>query len=603
MVCALLFTAFLLVYPKEVSNASSAQYSTLLFDNTKVSDIKIDLSDEDWQDMLSNPLKEEYHKADITINGETFYNVGIRTKGNTSLSQVASSDSERYSFKVKFDKYVKGQSYYGLDMLNLNNIYADATYLKEYLSYDLFKIMGVTTPENSFSNITINDNNYGLYLAIEGLQESYLERNYGYDHGNLYKAEGSGTNLKYTGETQSNYSGLKDNAVTSVTDEDFQKIIDMIRNLNNGTNLEKYIDIDSTLRYFAVSTALVNLDSYQSNLFHNYYIYEKDGVCTILPWDLNLSFGGFSAEMGGGNKGEMNNSKRTSSDLSTIHFPIDEPTSTNLSDSPLLEKLLEVDEYKELYHKYLNDIVSTYFDSGIFKNKLYSTASLIDEYVKSDSTAFYSYSQFKNSLDELYKLGNYRSKSISLQLTGVIPSTKNAQSQVNLDEYFGSNLVNMTILGSMGGGKGDENKINSMNQKTDSNLSSNKPPQINNSTNGNMHPPDMDINQGEINGDIPFPNNNNQDSMTAPPNDNDNNMMMQQTENGNSTLPNPEDNQQQIPVPNDKVKPNMENVDKNNLNLNKSLSTLEIAIVLSAIVVMSVACILANKFKRKKYMV
>lgn len=603
MVCALLFTAFLLVYPKEVSNASSAQYSTLLFDNTKVSDIKIDLSDEDWQDMLSNPLKEEYHKADITINGETFYNVGIRTKGNTSLSQVASSDSERYSFKVKFDKYVKGQSYYGLDMLNLNNIYADATYLKEYLSYDLFKIMGVTTPENSFSNITINDNNYGLYLAIEGLQESYLERNYGYDHGNLYKAEGSGTNLKYTGETQSNYSGLKDNAVTSVTDEDFQKIIDMIRNLNNGTNLEKYIDIDSTLRYFAVSTALVNLDSYQSNLFHNYYIYEKDGVCTILPWDLNLSFGGFSAEMGGGNKGEMNNSKRTSSDLSTIHFPIDEPTSTNLSDSPLLEKLLEVDEYKELYHKYLNDIVSTYFDSGIFKNKLYSTASLIDEYVKSDSTAFYSYSQFKNSLDELYKLGNYRSKSISLQLTGVIPSTKNAQSQVNLDEYLGSNLVNMTILGSMGGGKGDENKINSMNQKTDSNLSSNKPPQINNSTNGNMHPPDMDINQGEINGDIPFPNNNNQDSMTAPPNDNDNNMMMQQTENGNSTLPNPEDNQQQIPVPNDKVKPNMENVDKNNLNLNKSLSTLEIAIVLSAIVVMSVACILANKFKRKKYMV
>ena len=603
MVCALLFTAFLLVYPKEVSNASSAQYSTLLFDNTKVSDIKIDISDEDWQDMLSNPLKEEYHKADITINGETFYNVGIRTKGNTSLSQVASSDSERYSFKVKFDKYVKGQSYYGLDMLNLNNIYADATYLKEYLSYDLFKIMGVTTPENSFSNITINDNNYGLYLAIEGLQESYLERNYGYDHGNLYKAEGSGTNLKYTGETQSNYSGLKDNAVTSVTDEDFQKIIDMIRNLNNGTNLEKYIDIDSTLRYFAVSTALVNLDSYQSNLFHNYYIYEKDGVCTILPWDLNLSFGGFSAEMGGGNKGEMNNSKRTSSDLSTIHFPIDEPTSTNLSDSPLLEKLLEVDEYKELYHKYLNDIVSTYFDSGIFKNKLYSTASLIDEYVKSDSTAFYSYSQFKNSLDELYKLGNYRSKSISLQLTGVIPSTKNAQSQVNLDEYLGSNLVNMTILGSMGGGKGDENKINSMNQKTDSNLSSNKPPQINNSTNGNMHPPDMDINQGEINGDIPFPNNNNQDSMTAPPNDNDNNMMMQQTENGNSTLPNPEDNQQQIPVPNDKVKPNMENMDKNNLNLNKSLSTLEIAMVLSAIVVMSVACILANKFKRKKYMV
>ena len=601
MVCALLFTSFILIYPKEVSNASSDQYSTLLFDNTKVADIKINISDEDWQDMLSNPLKEEYHRADITINGEAFYNVGIRTKGNTSLSQVASSDSERYSFKVKFDKYVNGQNYYGLDMLNLNNIYADATYLKEYLSYDLFEFMGVTTPKNSFSNIAINNNNYGLYLAIEGLQESYLERNYGYDHGNLYKAEGTGTNLKYTGETQSNYSGLKDNAITAITDDDFQKIIDMIKNLNNGTNLEKYIDIDATLRYFAVSTTLVNLDSYQSNLFHNYYIYEKDGICTILPWDLNLSFGGFSAEMGGGNRGEMNNSKRTSSDLSTIHFPIDEPTSTNLSDSPLLEKLLEVNEYKDLYHKYLNDIVSTYFDSGIFKNKLYSTASLIDEYVKNDSTAFYSYSQFKNSLDELYKLGNYRSKSISLQLTGVIPSTKETQNQVNLDEYLGSNLVNMSLLGSMGGGKGDENKVNAMNQNTDSNISSNIPPQINNATNGNMNPPDMDINQGGINGNIPSPNNNNQNGMTAPPIDND--MMMQQTESSNNKLPKPEDNQQQIPVPNDKTKPAMGNMDKNNLNSNKSISTLEMAFVLSSIVVISIACILANKFERKKYMV
>ena len=58
-----------------MSNASSDQYSTLLFDNTKVADIKINISDEDWQDMLSNPLKEEYHRADITINGEAFYKI------------------------------------------------------------------------------------------------------------------------------------------------------------------------------------------------------------------------------------------------------------------------------------------------------------------------------------------------------------------------------------------------------------------------------------------------------------------------------------------------------------------------------------------------
>ena len=161
---------------------------------------------------------------------------------------------------------VDGQTFNGLDKLNLNNIYSDATYLKEYISYDLFDFIGVTTPETAFSNITINDENRGLYLAVEGLEESYLSRNYGTDSGNLYKAEGTGTNLVWNGDTQSNYSGLKDNSVKEITDEDFQKVVDMIYNLNEGTNLEDYIDIEATLKYFAVSSALVNLDSYQSNL-------------------------------------------------------------------------------------------------------------------------------------------------------------------------------------------------------------------------------------------------------------------------------------------------------------------------------------------------
>ena len=272
-IIAFIFSCVIIVLSKNSSTDiadNTKAYSEQLFDETKVSSINIELSDEDWQDMLENPLDEEYKCGNITINGETIYNVGIRTKGNTSLTQVASSESDRYSIKVKFDKYVNDQTYNGLDMLNLNNIYLDPTYLKEYISYDLFEYMGVTTPNNSFSNITINGDSWGLYLAVEGLQESYLERNYGIDSGNLYKAEGTGTDLVYNGEDQSNYSGLKNNSVKNVTDEDFQSVVDMIKNLNQGTNLDNYIDIDATMRYFAVSTALVNLDSYQSNLYHNY---------------------------------------------------------------------------------------------------------------------------------------------------------------------------------------------------------------------------------------------------------------------------------------------------------------------------------------------
>ena len=71
----------------------------------------------------------------------------------------------------------------------------------------------------------------------------------------------------------------------------------MMKNLSQGTNLEEYIDVDEVLRYFAVNTFLVNLDSYAGNLKHNYYLYERNGVFQILPWDLNLSFGGFQVQV------------------------------------------------------------------------------------------------------------------------------------------------------------------------------------------------------------------------------------------------------------------------------------------------------------------
>jgi spore coat protein CotH len=54
------------------------------------------------------------------------------------------------------------------------------------------------------------------------------------------------------------------------------------------------VDVDGLLRYMAVSMALFNLDSYQGSLAHNYYLYEQDGVFSLLPWDCNESCGIFS---------------------------------------------------------------------------------------------------------------------------------------------------------------------------------------------------------------------------------------------------------------------------------------------------------------------
>ena len=88
-----------------------------------------------------------------------------------------------------------------------------------------------------------------------------------------------GTSLVYTTDATSDYSVLRDSAVLSATDDqDFQKTHCHDEGSEDGTGIEETLDVDEVLRYFAVNTFLVNLDSYASSLKHNYYLYEQDGI-------------------------------------------------------------------------------------------------------------------------------------------------------------------------------------------------------------------------------------------------------------------------------------------------------------------------------------
>lgn len=508
-----------------------------VLDKSSVTNISIDIDEADWKWLLENATNEEYRSCNITINGVKYYNVGIRPKGNTSLTNVASDDTtDRYSFKIKFNEYVDGQNYNGMKSLVLNNIIQDKTYMKEYITYDLYSSLGVATPEMSYSNITINNETWGLYLAIEVIDERYLENNFGTSEGNLYKPETMGVNHQggnnkggmgnppdmkqgmngggpggmqppdmqnqdvvpgekqegqqmmpenhqennmnnradkggnpgggrptegadfiYIDDNVSSYSIVRDSAVFKrTTDDDFKRVINMYKNLNDGTNLEEVLDVEEVLKYFAVNTFVINLDSYSGAMYHNYYLYENNGKCQILPWDLNLSFAGFGANRGGMGRGEGNSSQ----EVNTINFPIDNPVSGDLSSMPLIGKLLEVDEYKELYHSYLQQIADEYFNSGYYENIVNKLDGMISEYVKEDPTAFCTYDEYKTAVNEIINFGKDRTTSVLAQLNGEQPST----SYGNIES-----TVNISALGDMGGGKqfGDKNNRENKNQNVE----------------------------------------------------------------------------------------------------------------------------------------
>ena len=168
-----------------VQKASTVMgYEKTLFDTSKVHTINIIM--DDWDAFTDNCKSEEYYNCTVVIDNEAYKNVAIRGKGNTSLSQVT---NDRYSYKIEFDHYDSTNTYYGLDKLCLNNIIQDNTYMKDYLTYQMMNEMGVAAPLCSYVYITVNGEDWGLYLAVEGVEESFLQRNYGKDYGELYKPD------------------------------------------------------------------------------------------------------------------------------------------------------------------------------------------------------------------------------------------------------------------------------------------------------------------------------------------------------------------------------------------------------------------------------
>ena len=167
--------------------SAAAGYESRLFDTSTVH--TIDIVMDDWEGFLEGCTDEEYVLCDLVIDNEAYKNVAIRAKGNTSLTQVANYGNDRYSFKIEFDHYDSTKSYYGLDKLSLNNIIQDNTYMKDYLSYQMMGYFGVDAPLCSYVYITVNGEDWGLYLAVEGVEEAFLQRNYGSDYGELYKPD------------------------------------------------------------------------------------------------------------------------------------------------------------------------------------------------------------------------------------------------------------------------------------------------------------------------------------------------------------------------------------------------------------------------------
>ena len=508
MLLAAGFTALAGAGVLESSRKTSLTYAKHLFDQSTVH--KIEITMDGWDDFIDNCTDEKYRACAVTIDGEAQGTVGIRAKGNTSLSSMAQYDNDRYSFKIEYDHYQKKKTYRGLDKLSLNNIIQDATYMKDYWSYTFMNQMGLASPLCSYTEIYVNGEYWGLYLAVEGVEEAFLERNYGEDYGELYKPDSlsfgggrgngqafdmqdfekklqgddteeqaaadenaandnaaptmpqdiqraarinrgdfkqgggmggmgsSDVKLQYIDDDPDSYANIFDNAKTKVKKKDQARLIAALKKLSEGDT--SAVDTDAVAMYMAVHNFLCNGDSYTGSMVHNYYLYEKDGVMSMIPWDYNLAFGGFT----GG-----------SDATGTVNTAIDTLVSGgDDSDRPMAGWITASEESLALYHEKYRQFIDTVFTSGWFESEFDRVSAMIAPYVEKETRAFYSYEEFQTAADTLKTFCLKRAQSVQGQLDGSIPATSAAQQ--GSDALIDASELSITAMGGMNNGKGGD---------------------------------------------------------------------------------------------------------------------------------------------------
>jgi spore coat protein H len=397
---------------------SDTSVDSVIFPHNEVVDVNIQIDEDVYAGMLTNAIEEEMVMADITYNGYTFSDIGIRPKGNSSLRDVAQSDSDRYSFKIDFNYYLEEQDFYGITKINLNNIFKDPSMMAEYLGYEMLEDLDAVSSRNTYVALSINGEYSGLYLSVEQVNDSFLVDNYGDDSGELYKPDmGVGSDLAYISDDGMDYAGMFPENMDEYDNEDLVKLIKAIE---DGSDLDSIFNVDSFLKYLAVSTMTLHSDSYQGSMYHNYYLYNNDGIFEWIAWDLNMIFNGFD---GSG-----------LTDLEATEYLIDEPVTGEMSKYPLIEAIFKNEEYVEKYHEYLETLSEGYLEEDNLNEKVLAVYGMIKDYVETDPTAFYSYDEFENALfnDEdnnlsLLSFAKKRVVNVAQQLSGDISSSNNGE--------------------------------------------------------------------------------------------------------------------------------------------------------------------------------
>jgi hypothetical protein len=384
-----------------------------------------------WQQMEANFAAKVNIPADMTVDGVTYPDVGVRFRGTASHNSLPSSPQqgwEKENFKISMDFTVVSQDVQGYDNLNFNNCFYDPTFLREVMSYYVMRQHGVA-PKANWIRLHINGTYWGLYVNEQHPNKDMLKEWFRSNDGNRYQCTptiGGYLNGRCC------YTWLGAN-VTSYFDAynvkqgdgtDLMNICDVLNNTPSSTLqsvLPDIFNVDSFLRYGAVMNVITHVDSYlESGKDHFLYVDEVHGDGTTLPRSLN--------------EGMVE-----SATLSPTAFTTD-------PDRPAFTKTLQFADWNERYKAHYLSILEQTFNTTTLAPLALQWHAMIAPDVVADSKKIYSTTAFQNNLQSSVTVQAPSQNPSSTNLPGIIPWIATRSNFLTNHAYLGATRPTLSNL-------------------------------------------------------------------------------------------------------------------------------------------------------------
>jgi spore coat protein CotH len=344
-----------------------AQTADDLFSRTDLQRVDLWVHSSDWAKLKAEFQTNTYYPADMTWNGITVRNVGIRSRGRGSRSP------HKPGLRVDFDRYTAAQRFIGLKSLVLDNVTQDGSGIHESVAMAFYARLGIPAPREIHTRLYVNNEYAGLYVIVESVDKDLLARVFGaigadtQNDGYLYEFKWMDDwKFGYLGDGLAEYK-LRFEPTTheSKSDEELYRPIEMLIRVANSTppdrlvaELSARLDIPQAIRFIAAQLFLAETDGFLGGFgINNLYLYrlENSDVHVFIAWDAD----------------------------NTFYHP-EYPTNSGINDNVLMRAVMAVPEYNALFFSELRRSVELAEADDWLNTEIIRQVQRVDTAMKED---------------------------------------------------------------------------------------------------------------------------------------------------------------------------------------------------------------------------